>query len=105
MNATQRVLTLMVLRHKGYITLFIGSLFITDFYNFDSAKPLTYGSGLSQSQARWAYRIWSSLEQDQILPKLSFSVLKEPIRNCVGDGMPWSTPQMTDAYGCAISEV
>ena len=38
MNATQRVLTLMVLRHKGYITLFIESLFITDFNNFDSAK-------------------------------------------------------------------
>ena len=48
MNATQRVLTLMVLRHKGYITLFIESLFITDFNNFDSAKPLTYCCWQSQ---------------------------------------------------------
>ena len=38
MNATQRVLTLIVLRHKGYITLFIEFLFITEFNSFDSAK-------------------------------------------------------------------
>ena len=52
MNATQRVLTLLVLRHKGYITLFIEFLFITDFSIFDSAKPLTYGCWLHKSQER-----------------------------------------------------
>ena len=42
MNATQRVLTRIVLRHKGYITLFIEFLFITDFNNFDSAKTTNF---------------------------------------------------------------
>ena len=38
MNATQRVLTLIVFSHKGYITVFIEFLFRTEFKSFDSAK-------------------------------------------------------------------
>ena len=38
MNATQRVLTLIVFRHKGYITMFFEILFRTEFKSFNSAK-------------------------------------------------------------------
>ena len=38
MNVMRRVLTLIVFRHKGYITLFIEFLFRTEFKIFDSAK-------------------------------------------------------------------
>ena len=38
MNATQRFLTLIVLGHKGYITVFIEFLFRIEFKIFDSAK-------------------------------------------------------------------
>ena len=38
MNAMRRVLTLIVFRQKGYITVFIEFLFRTEFKSFDFAK-------------------------------------------------------------------